>query len=558
MKRLKIWLLTLGGCALLVGGLLLTLATYATPTLAQDDDEQPAAEVDFVGADECQSCHRDVSRAHSETFHARALIDVGRRKGDIMADFDTGEDVRMVQFPDEDAPRPFDEDDIEYVLGAGRYAQAYVYEGEDENGDDIYRVLPAKWNVVTESWDAFTPAESWDDPAYNFLTQCAGCHTVGLEIERARWVDDGVMCESCHGPAEEHVDLAQDAGRRASEEELVAIRASINPALDPQICGACHSRGTSADGATAFSTTYRAGDTLADSYTVFGPEDTMHWYGTGHAWHQNMQYNEWLISGHPEALLAVQENDYQDGFCLNCHSQDGKYTNELIAEFESGEREGTPPEPLTVDTAKYGVTCISCHDPHGGAEGLDFNLVQEPYALCISCHSQEGIGSTDHIHYPSMEMYEGRPLIENVEAVPGAHFVEGGPDCLTCHMPTLSVQGGMERASHTFKAIMPGDAINVEGLTDSCSECHSEVLTPELLQAFIDDTQAGLRARIETLRGAIDGMAEDQVPEWTVKALDFVEGDGSYGIHNYAYADALLDAVEVELGLTATTAAAEQ
>jgi hypothetical protein len=33
--------------------------------------------------------------------------------------------------------------------------------------------------------------------------------------------------------------------------------------------------------------------------------------------------------------------------------------------------------------------------------------------------------------------------------------------------------------------------------------------------------------------------------------LDFVDGDSSLGIHNYFYTDALLDAVEAELGLVA-------
>ncbi|HEX3050816.1 MAG TPA: hypothetical protein VHP83_09200 [Aggregatilineaceae bacterium] len=41
----------------------------------------------------------------------------------------------------------------------------------------------------------------------------------------------------------------------------------------------------------------------------------------------------------------------------------------------------------------------------------------------------------------------------------------------------------------------------------------------------------------------------DDSPDWVVTVLDFVDGDGSLGVHNYTYTDRLLDAVEAELGL---------
>ncbi len=550
MRHLNYWLLTFGGLTLILVGIFLAVDVQRAPALAQNDT--PAEALKYVGADKCQSCHRDLSRTHAASYHGRALINVGRRKDAILANFELGEDVRTVQFPGEDAPRPFTADDIAYVLGAGRYAQAYVYQVDRR----VYRVFPAKWNVVSQTWDAFTPADTWEDPAYDFVTQCAGCHTSGLNVETGRWNDDGVMCESCHGPASLHDSVAKSAGRRPNDEELAAIRASINPGTDPQTCGACHSRGEVLDGVAAFSTTYQPGAALADSYVPFSADDTMHWYATGHASHQNMQYNEWLVSGHPNALTALKENDYQDDSCLTCHSQDALYTSNLIARVEAGDRGGEAPAMPTVETAQYGVTCLSCHNPHYPAEGQDFNLIAEPYALCASCHSQETIGSTDHIHHPVLEMYEGRTLIEQVQGVANPHFTEDGPDCLTCHMPTVPVEGNMARASHSNAYIAPGLAINTE-LVDTCSQCHSEVLTPQLLQTFIDDTQNGIRARTESLRAALESLPEAQRPAWAAQALDFVEGDGSGGIHNYGYADALLDAVALALGVNATVAAGQ-
>jgi len=62
--------------------------------------------------------------------------------------------------------------------------------------------------------------------------------------------------------------------------------------------------------------------------------------------------------------------------------------------------------------------------------------------------------------------------------------------------------------------------------------------------------QTSTQARLETARAAVT----DSTPAWVTQALDFVEGDGSLGVHNYTYADALLDAVYEELGLFTTEA----
>jgi hypothetical protein len=95
---------------------------------------------------------------------------------------------------------------------------------------------------------------------------------------------------------------------------------------------------------------------------------------------------------------------------------------------------------------------------------------------------------------------------------------------------------------------MPGTALDIDVLENSCSTCHSE--EPLALQDLINDIQADTEQRIEAARAAVG----DDTPDWVVRALDYVEGDGSAGIHNYAYTDTLLDNVEVELNLTETEA----
>lgn len=533
MGRLKTFLGVVG-CALLALGLA-TMLFSGQAVLAQDDQPEP---LKYEGARECQSCHRDVVRGHGDTAHALALQETNRDKDLILGDFAQGEDVRMVQLPEETEARPFTADDVAYAIGAGRYAQAYVVETDR----DTFRVLPAQWNVTDGQWEALNLADNWNDPAYDFLLSCAGCHTTGLDLEEPEWVDAGVQCEACHGPAEAHLEAADDAGRRPSDEELQAVRDAINPGIDPQVCGACHSRGAVPEGAPAFSTTYRPGGELSvdGEYAPFGPDDPLHWFPTGHASMTNMQYNEWLYSGHATSLETLPDDAGPE--CLACHAGENSYVAGLLAAFEAGDRDGLAPEPLTRATAQFGVSCTTCHDPHSDTS-LPNHLVAEPYALCTSCHSNEGI--TDGLHHPVREMFEGAALIEGVDGVPSAHFTaEDAADCLTCHMPEVPAVGGA-RDSHSMSPIRPGAALNVEALVDTCSECHSEQATPESLQSLIDDTQNGIRARIDAARAAMPRTA----PDWALRALDFVEGDGSYGIHNYVYADRILDVLEADLGL---------
>lgn len=520
-----IGLLAALGCALVVGGLLLL---QDQPVQAQADERE------YVGSRECSSCHRSLSQAHNDTAHALTFSEDEDR---ILADFSQGEDMRQVQFPGEDSLRAFTADDIAFAVGSGRRIQRYVV----ETGDDEYQVLPAEWNIVTGAWQPLTMGDTWPSDAYDWGKNCAGCHTTGYNVERARWEDEGVECEACHGPGSEHLEVADDVGRRPDADELLELRASINNATDPQVCGQCHSRGTGPDN-LAYPAGYVPGMRLNDVYQLVDLQDSAHWWVSGHASHKNMQYNEWAESGHARALASMLESEAADASCLTCHSADYAYNARVAAAVEDGDREGEAPEPVTLETASHGVTCISCHSLHTESL-LPSNLVQETYALCTSCHSNAAV--EPGVHHPVQEMYEGMPFIDGIPPRVGVHFVaEDGPTCTSCHMVAVPAEGA-SRVSHNLNPVLPGAKLSAENLQDICSSCHGDEAELALLQKLIDDIQANTRARIDAARAAVT----DTTPDWVTRALDFVEGDGSLGIHNYAYSDAVLDAVDAELGL---------
>lgn len=534
-RTLKIWALLI--CGFLVIGYGLGMDTGGIPVRAQDEPE----EADYAGVRECSSCHRGLARDHEETLHGQALLDVSDNKDLILGDFGQSEDIRTVQFPGESEPRPFTEDDIVYAVGAGRYAQRYVY----ELGDDEYAVLPAEWSAVTNTWQPLELAATWPDPAYDWLQNCAGCHTTGLDVSRARWEDDGVQCEACHGPGSIHIEVADEAGRSLDEDELAQIHGAIVLSPDAQICGQCHSRGIEPEGQHPYPVNYRPGSDLLheEVFALAAADDSVAWWETGHAHQNNMQFNEWLTSAHASSLDTLKSSaDAQDG-CLQCHSGDNALFERLTFLYDEGELEA-PPEPVTVETAQFSVTCITCHSPHL-AQQPDFILADEPYNLCTSCHQNTTL--TETVHHPVKEMFEGQTIVENIEGIPSAHFAdENGPRCVTCHMTRVPTSG-FDLGNHTWRPVLPGAAANSP--PDSCSGCHEDLTTADL-QSLILDTQETIRSRLATTWARVasiqqpePGTEASQLYEQAVAALTFVQNDGSQGVHNFAYADALLDTV---------------
>jgi predicted CXXCH cytochrome family protein len=526
-RKFRIIALAISGLLLITTGILLLMQ----PAPAQ------AQSAEYVGSSECRSCHRSTASEHADTRHALTLQE-GKPKN-ILADFSQGEDVRQVQFPGEDAPRAFTADDVAYVIGSGRDVQRYLYE-VDRNQ---YMVLPAEWNVAEGKWEAYTLASGWPDAAYDWNQNCAGCHTTGLDVERGRWKDAAVQCEACHGPGSVHVDTAKDIGRNPTDAEVTEIRAAIVVTPDAQVCGQCHSQGATNTG-QPFPVDYRPGQVLAQSFTLSEPNDTAHWRSSGHAASQNMQYNEWLHSGHANALTSLKASNYADDTCLECHSADYQLTELFTTEQAAGDRAGEAPAPVTLATAQYGVTCTSCHTLHGDT-GQDFQLSQEPYALCVSCHTDDRL---QQVHNPVKAMFEGEPVVDQIAGVPSKHFTEGAK-CTDCHMP-LTLESGVtwHSGSHTMKPVFPGQATDDQ--PDSCTGCHQD-LSRDYMQRFVEQTQSGILQRLTDAQAAVEKRTD--TPSWVLDALQFVSKDGSLGVHNFSYASNLLDAAALELGIVQQT-----
>ncbi len=501
----------------------IVIMTLGAVIAQEDEGEEP---LEFVGDGACENCHEAMHESFEASSHMQSLNSTRRNTDAVVADFTQGEELRTVQFPDEEVTRPFTLDDLAYVVGSGRYVQRFLY--RVDRGDHL--VFPAEWNIATQEWQPFELAESWPDPAYDWEDNCAGCHTTGLNAERDDWEDDGVTCEACHGPGSAHNKLAARADDPATDEQLQDIRANIATAPDAQICGQCHSRGNTPEG-LPYPMGYLPGHDLLDPevFTLVDADEAGAWWTAGHDMQPTAQLNQWLRSTHAEvALKDVKESDYAEDSCLGCHSAE---------------------DDATLETVSFGVTCQVCHDPHMASEGeegtLTHSLREEPYPLCIQCHNATTADGLlrigEEIHHPVQEMFEGQEFIDQVTGIPSQHFTNEVM-CADCHMPASP--GGEESCAagnHSMQTICP-----TEGGIDSCSTCHSD-LGSDYLRQFMENTQTRTSERLDAAREALANNGEADV--WMHDVINFIENDGSLGMHNYAYADALLYAVEVQLGV---------
>ncbi|MBN1563822.1 MAG: hypothetical protein JXA10_08280 [Anaerolineae bacterium] len=535
-NTLRIAGLVIGGVCLLMAAMILwhTDPVQATPDL---QDDPPNLDAEYVGSSTCSMCH-----AQDDTWHwtAHAKMVKPPVEETILGDLAS---APVITWPD-GAERALSAADITFVLGE-KYMQQYVSMVEDEDGTTHYYVLPVQWNIPqtedqTGVWTDYH-VDDWTEPGRDWRVACAGCHTTGLDGVTAAEETDfafldafkpgnvelNIGCEACHGPGSIHLSTQ-------SPDDIVHTP-------DSETCGQCHIQGTSPDGEHGYPVGYQPGMALDGSVFVMAAEDDVTvWWETGHAKTYN-QYPEWLKSSHASSMAMMPE-------CARCHGtlSGGTTSDEAIAE-------GTT-EDTVEQTAWDGITCVACHNPHPveeDAEVLPAMLQTDSYLLCVACHNSqtpEGevleIGGT--VHHPVQEMFEGWKIVGAVEGVQGGHFQsEDGPRCVDCHMAdTVQIGAYGLTGSHTMMTVLA----NGSGIqNDSCTSCHTD-LSPEYIERFVSDTQSGVAERLKESQDRLTQTPD--APEWITTVLEFVTNDGSMGVHNYAYTDALLNAVEVELGLT--------
>jgi predicted CXXCH cytochrome family protein len=359
----------------------------------------------YVGSAACQSCHQEVYARWKKTRMANIVRDPKVHPDALIPDLATA-DPAIVHFA---------KADIALVYGS-HWKQRYF-----KKSGDTYVPLPAQWDIEHKKWLKYHVADNQDwwakdypDPAGDNSARptgplCDGCHSVNYNIDNKTVAEWNVGCEQCHGAGSAHVQ----------NPKLFNI---LNPARQDYIhandtCIQCHSQGQPLANPIKgkyydWPVGYHAGLTLADYWKL-----------------------------EPHKLGETSFTHFADGAAHKNRMQGNDFVQSLMY--------------------ARGVTCFSCHDPHGSDN--DAMLRKPVNEVCMSCH---GPNTQNGPHAATIEAHTHHPA------------GSAGSQCVACHMPQIvpELPGGPFIASHTFHFVTPAatDALNIP---NACNACHKDKTT---------------------------------------------------------------------------------
>jgi hypothetical protein len=392
------------------------------------------------------------SNAVVTNVHGRAMR-LSERGRTLWAEFD---DPDSTEPPDR---RPRIERPVVMITGSHHQQIFWYATGHDR----LIGQLPGAYVIAEGRWIPrrmavlHPPGQSALSETGHWNSTCLVCHTTHgkpqfdtpfgsqpLSTQRIETTsaEFGIACESCHGPADEHVRQNRGLLTRyrlhltGQVDTTIVQPTRLDPRRSSQVCGQCHGVWEFYDGAgerraNSGGLPYRPGGELRDTRFVAQPT---------------------LNADSPtmKALLADDSAFIRDAFW-----SDGK------VRVSGREYNGLLESPCFKDakTDERTMSCFSCHtlhktadDPRPLAEWADDQLSvgRADNGACLQCHPALGENLTAHTkHKPDST----------------------GSSCYNCHMPYTTYGLLKTIRSHTVSS--PSVAESVQGdRPNACNLCH--------------------------------------------------------------------------------------
>jgi predicted CXXCH cytochrome family protein len=366
---------------------------------AADRQSGVAVAAHYVGSAACQSCHEDVFARWSKTKMANVVRDPTSHPEAIIPDFSKPDPLLT-----------FTKADVAFVYGSVWKQRYFKKVGND------YFPLPAQWDVTHKMWRPYHVADNADwwaplypDPGDNSRRPtgplCDGCHSVGFDIGNNTVAEWNVGCERCHGAGAEHAEHPR--------RDNILNPARMDYVRANDTCIQCHSQGQPLKNPVNgkyfdWPVGYKVGLNLADF---------------------------WKLESHELGKLTFTH--FPDGTAHKNRMQGNDFVQSLMY--------------------SRGVTCFSCHDPHGTSNEA---MLRKPINdVCLSCH---GPNTQNGPHAVSIEAH--------------THHQEGSPgsQCVACHMPKIEQTiADVNVSSHTFHFVTPVQT-DVLKIPNACNACHKD------------------------------------------------------------------------------------
>lgn len=377
-------------------------------------------EAAYVGDEACASCHADLYAAYHRTGMGRSLsrfdaATAPERFGEGATVYEPQSDFYYEAFVRGDtlfqreyrlgADGEVTHERIhaaDWVIGSGNATRSYLMDVQGQLTE-----MPLTWYVERQTWD-LSPGYRERNLRFGrpISLECMTCHN-GLPEHEAftpahyEAVPQGITCERCHGPGEDHVErhLAGlgPEGRGEGEPEDGADASIVNPArlereAQLDVCRQCHLTGTTVFAPGEDPTTYRPGRPLEAHRTVFVDEGQLE------------DPQRFGIASHAQRLALSACFEESAMTCTTCHDP-----HQPVAEL---------PED------HFNAVCQSCHTPEAvdlGAAGVEettapvcsrdaaHSAIEAMTGNCVRCHLQKS-GTSDIPHVTFTDHWIRRTL----------------------------------------------------------------------------------------------------------------------------------------------------
>ena len=264
---------------------------------------------------------------------------------------------------------------------------------------------------------------------------------------------------------------------------------------------------------------------------------------TCHQGEHHPYYEEWRTAKHAisdtNASAFLTNSFRNDPNCSGCHTYQGFLQYVLDTTMSPNV---TPP-----GDAALPIVCAACHNPHSAAN--IHQLRMQPVALCQKCHNPEYdpdspvLGS--EVHHSTAFMLEGKGAYHfagyTYQSSP--HKDVATDKCVTCHIVMVPSTGGAPAST--------GHSFYPKGV--KCLECHADFDTTQTTFNY-HNVQTQIESLLTMLGGRLSSASH--ADSATVNFLgakfnyDFVEADGSRGVHNKLYAQGLLESALINFNPT--------
>jgi tetratricopeptide (TPR) repeat protein len=506
--------------SILAGALLATVI----PSAAGSRD-QP----EFVGSASCRSCHERfydlwapshhglAMQPYSAAFAAQSLIPQEQpiAVGPQSYRVETG--VKQGWFV-ESGPAGERKLPMVYALGGKNvfYLLTPAERGRLQTLPLAFDVRKREWFDTTASGVRHIPGMvddeplHWSAPEFTFNTSCHGCHVSQLapnydlktDTYRTVWTEPGINCETCHGPAGEHVRVFTEV---KDGEEPAALEIILTSAFDVEqtntMCAPCHAR------MVPLTTSFRPGEQFFDHFDLTALEHR-DFYPDGRDLGENYTYTGWRMSP------CVQSEQLD---CVHCHTSSGRFRFKDDPDRSClpchRKRVAEPAAHTRHPAGSAGSRCVACHMPKTEFARMirsdhsmrppapAATLAFESPNACNICHLDRDAAWADRLVREWRSRDYQAPVLNRARLVAAAR--EGDWSRLR---ETLAEINGKER-----------DEVHAVSFLRLLRSCDREEKWPAVIQALEDPSPLVRGAAAETLDGY---LTPESIPPLLARTAD--------------------------------------